>query len=139
MEVQPITADIQQPSEATAGEKMGGMTGKFKSLLGKAKQKPIEINSEVDEIKEPIIETDLPIAEIDLTSLSSYKNQEVGVTGRFKNPFRKTKQEPIEKEVDIVEVKEEIVTDTEQVSVSPVKQQGVGLTGKFKNLFGKAK
>lgn len=139
MEVQPITADIQQPSEATAGEKMGGMTGKFKSLLGKAKQKPIEINSEVDEIKEPIIETDLPIAEIDLTSLSSHKNQEVGVTGRFKNPFRKTKQEPIEKEVDIVEVKEEIVTDTEQVSVSPVKQQGVGLTGKFKNLFGKAK
>jgi hypothetical protein len=108
-------------------------------LLGKAKQKPIEINSEVDEIKEPIIETDLPIAEIDLTSLSSYKNQEVGVTGRFKNPFRKIKQEPIEKEVDIVEVKEEIVTDTEQVSVSAVKQQGVGLTGKFKNLFGKAK
>ena len=142
IESQPIVTEVQQSLSATSvKEQMAGMTGKFKSLFGKANQE--SITKEPDVIA--IIERQPLLPEIEIQSVSPVKEPVAGVAGRFKSLFGKADQEPTEKESDVIAIKAEVaeaqsvITDLESSSGSSVKAQMDGVTGKLKGLFGKAK
>jgi DNA repair exonuclease SbcCD ATPase subunit len=146
IEVQPIVTEVQQSLSATSvKEQIAGMTGKFKSLFGKANQESITKELDVIEIKEAIIERQSVITEVEIPAVIPVNEPVIGVTERFKNLFGRANPEPIATAPEIVEIKEEIVavepelTVVELPSVSPVKAEIAGVTGKLKGLFGKAK
>lgn len=141
IESQPIVTEVHQSLSATSvKEQMAGMTGKFKSLFGKANQESITKEPDVIEIKEAIIERQSVITEVEIPTVIPVTEPVVGVTERFKNLFGRANQEPITKEPDVIEIIETqpLLPEVEIPSVSPVKEPVAGVAGRFKSLFGKA-
>jgi hypothetical protein len=137
IESQPIVTEVQQSLSATSvKEQMAGMTGKFKSLFGKANQE--SITKEPDVIA--IIERQPLLPEVEIQSVSPVKEPVAGVAGRFKSLFGKADQEPTEKEPDVIAIieRQPLLPEIEIQSVSPVKEPVAGVAGRFKSLFGKA-
>ena len=100
-----------------------------------------DVNETIIELKKTDEEAPLASSDIEKQPVSPVKERTVGVAGKLKNLFGKTKQEPITAEPESVETRpdEEDIqpapSDVEQQSVNPVK----GQLGKLKNLFGKTK
>jgi hypothetical protein len=138
---QPIVTEVQQSLSATSvKEQMAGMTGKFKSLFGKANQESITKEPDVIEIKEAIIDRQPVITEVATPAVIPVNEPVVGVTERFKNLFGRANQEPITKEPDVFEIieRQPLFPEVEIPSVSPVKEPVAGVAGRFKSLFGNA-
>ncbi len=138
---QPIVTEVQQSLSATSvKEQMAGMTGKFKSLFGKANQESITKEPDVIEIKEAIIDRQPVITEVATPAVIPVNEPVVGVTERFKNLFGRANQEPITKEPDVFEIieRQPLFPEVEIPSVSPVKEPVAGVAGRFKGLFGNA-
>jgi len=138
---QPIVTEVQQSLSATSvKEQMAGMTGKFKSLFGKANQESITKEPDVIEIKEAIIDRQPVITEVATPAVIPVNEPVVGVTERFKSLFGRANQEPITKEPDVFEIieRQPLFPEVEIPSVSPVKEPVAGVAGRFKSLFGNA-
>ena len=140
-----VPSDSKQASVSPVKEQSGGVSGKLKSLFGRANQGPVATALEIVEIKEEIIEIQPIAAEVPQPPLvASVKEQITGMTGKFKSLFGQDKQTPIAKEPDVIEIKEEIlklqpaITEVAIPAVLPINDPVVGVTERFKNLFGRA-
>jgi len=137
--IKTITPDVPSSSVALVKEQMAGMTGKFKNLLGKAKQESIVEESNRVEKKVPVVEIREVLPEVAKPSVSSVKEEVIGVTGRFNSLFGKATQKLSVKEPDVIAETQSVKVETEQLTDVSSKTEKVSVTGKLKGLFGKAK
>jgi len=137
--IKTITPDVPSSSVALVKEQMAGMTGKFKNLFGKAKQESIAEESNRVEMKVPMVEIREVLPEVAKPSVSSVKEEVIGVTGRFNSLFGKATQKLSVKEPDVIAETQSVKVETEQLTDVSSKTEKVSVTGKLKGLFGKAK
>ena len=112
-------------------EQKSGMVGKLKNMFGKAKKKPIEVITEVSDIRQSIVEKQSAPSELDSLILTTDKNQ-------VNSESTEIEAEITELNQDLEEVESTSIVEKTML-VSSAKEQKSGMVGKLKNMFGKAK
>jgi len=106
--------------------------------LGKPSKSLLQKNL-IFEMKVPMVEIREVLPEVAKPSVSSVKEEVIGVTGRFNSLFGKATQKLSVKEPDVIAETQSVEVETEQLTDVSSKTEKVSVTGKLKGLFGKAK